>query len=64
MAGEARDAAIATITRVELTKRTPTAVAGFDLTFTPTKSVTTGPRSRAQNDVMTLRAMAPPLSSA
>src|SRR5665648_830041 len=41
LTGEARDAAIATITRVELAKRTPTAVAGFDLTFTPTKSVST-----------------------
>ncbi len=41
MAGEARAAAIATITRVDLAKRTPSAVAGFDLTFTPTKSVST-----------------------
>ena len=41
LAGEARDAAVATITRVELAKHTPTAVAGFDLTFTPTKSVST-----------------------
>src|SRR5665647_1045352 len=41
LTGEARDAAVATITRVELAKRTATAVAGFDLTFTPTKSVST-----------------------
>ena len=41
MAADARDAAVATITRVELAKHTPTAVAGFDLTFTPTKSVST-----------------------
>ena len=38
---EARKAAVATITRVELAKRTATAVAGFDLTFTATKSVST-----------------------
>jgi conjugative relaxase-like TrwC/TraI family protein len=41
LTGDARDAAITTITRVELAKRTPSAVAGFDLTFTPTKSVST-----------------------
>lgn len=41
LTGDARDAAVATITRVELAKRTPTAVAGFDLTFTATKSVST-----------------------
>lgn len=41
LSGEARDAAVATITRVELAKRTATAVAGFDLTFTATKSVST-----------------------
>jgi conjugative relaxase-like TrwC/TraI family protein len=37
----ARAAAITTITDVELAKRTPSAVAGFDLTFTPAKSVST-----------------------
>jgi conjugative relaxase-like TrwC/TraI family protein len=37
----ARAAAIATITEVELGKRTSSAVAGFDLTFTPAKSVST-----------------------
>jgi conjugative relaxase-like TrwC/TraI family protein len=41
LTGEARDAALATITRVELAKRMGTAVAGFDLTFTATKSVST-----------------------
>lgn len=41
LTGEARDVAVATITRVELAKRTATAVAGFDLTFTATKSVST-----------------------
>lgn len=41
LTAEARDTAIATITRVELAKHNPTAVAGFDLTFTPTKSVST-----------------------
>ena len=41
MAADARNTAIATITRIELAKRSPTAVAGFDLTFTPTKSVST-----------------------
>ena len=41
LTGEARDAAVAAITRIELAKHTPTAVAGFDLTFTPTKSVST-----------------------
>ncbi|EYR62527.1 conjugal transfer protein [Actinotalea ferrariae CF5-4] len=41
LADEARDAAVAAITRVELAKRTSTAVAGFDLTFTATKSVST-----------------------
>ncbi|WP_233404280.1 MobF family relaxase [Actinotalea solisilvae] len=39
LTGEARDAAIATITRVELAKHTPSAVAGFDLTFSPPKSI-------------------------
>jgi conjugative relaxase-like TrwC/TraI family protein len=39
LTGEAREAAVAAITRVELAKRTPSAVAGFDLTFSPTKSV-------------------------
>lgn len=41
LADEAREAAVATITCVELAKRTATAVAGFDLTFTATKSVST-----------------------
>ena len=41
MADDARAAAIATITRVELAKRTSSAIAGFDLTFTPAKSVST-----------------------
>ncbi|SDD21103.1 conjugative relaxase domain-containing protein, TrwC/TraI family [Sanguibacter gelidistatuariae] len=36
-----REAAVATITRVELSRNRPAAVAGFDLTFTPTKSVST-----------------------
>jgi conjugative relaxase-like TrwC/TraI family protein len=37
----ARAAAIAAITDVELAKPAPSAVAGFDLTFTPAKSVST-----------------------
>jgi conjugative relaxase-like TrwC/TraI family protein len=41
MTAEARAAAIETITRVELAKPHPGAVAGFDLTFTPPKSVST-----------------------
>lgn len=36
-----REAADTTITRVELARNRPAAVAGFDLTFTPTKSVST-----------------------
>lgn len=38
---EARRVAVEAITRVELAKPRPTAVAGFDLTFTPPKSVST-----------------------
>lgn len=41
LAAAEREAAIATITRVELSRNRPAAVAGFDLTFTPTKSVST-----------------------
>lgn len=41
LSGDAREEAIATITRVELAKHTPAAVAGFDLTFTATKSIST-----------------------
>ena len=41
LSGNAREEAIATITRVELAKQTPAAVAGFDLTFTATKSIST-----------------------
>ncbi|MDO8119690.1 MobF family relaxase [Isoptericola sp. b490] len=41
LTGPARQAAIDTITKVELAKPTPHAVAGFDLTFTPAKSVST-----------------------
>lgn len=41
LSGDAREEAIATITRVELAKHTPAAVAGFDLTFTAMKSVST-----------------------
>ncbi|OIQ88908.1 multifunctional conjugation protein TraI [mine drainage metagenome] len=41
LTGPARRAAIDTINRVELARPTPRAVAGFDLTFTPAKSVST-----------------------
>jgi conjugative relaxase-like TrwC/TraI family protein len=41
MTPEARAAAVDTITRLELGKARPGAVAGFDLTFTPAKSVST-----------------------
>ncbi|MCB2175248.1 MAG: relaxase domain-containing protein [Actinomycetales bacterium] len=41
LSGDAREDAIATITRVELAKHTAAAVAGFDLTFTATKSIST-----------------------
>lgn len=41
LTGPARQAAVETITKVELAKPTPHAVAGFDLTFTPAKSVST-----------------------
>lgn len=41
MTPETRTAAIATITHVELRKPVPRTVAGFDLTFTPVKSVST-----------------------
>ena len=41
LAGAARQAALDTITRVELARTVPRAVAGFDLTFTPPKSVST-----------------------
>lgn len=41
LSGDAREEAIATITRVELAKHAPAAVAGFDLTFTATKSIST-----------------------
>ena len=41
LTGPARQAAIDTINRVELARPTPRAVAGFDLTFTPAKSVST-----------------------
>ena len=41
MSADARQAAIAAITRVELARGAPKAVAGFDLTFTPPKSVST-----------------------
>lgn len=41
LSGDARKEAIATISRVELAKHTPAAIAGFDLTFTATKSVST-----------------------
>ncbi|WP_051274926.1 MobF family relaxase [Cellulomonas sp. URHD0024] len=41
MVPDARRAAIAAITRVELSRSAPKAIAGFDLTFTPPKSVST-----------------------
>lgn len=41
MTPDGRTAAVEVITRIELAKDTPTAVAGFDLTFTPPKSVST-----------------------
>ena len=41
MTASDRAVAIDTITRVELSKPHPTAVAGFDMTFTPPKSVST-----------------------
>jgi len=41
MTPDARAAAVDTITRLELAKARPGAVAGFDLTFTPAKSVST-----------------------
>ncbi|WP_298458258.1 MobF family relaxase [uncultured Cellulomonas sp.] len=41
MSGDERAAAIDAITRVELAKPRPAAVAGFDMTFTPPKSVST-----------------------
>ncbi|WP_225753164.1 MobF family relaxase [Actinotalea sp. Marseille-Q4924] len=41
MTDDARAAAVEAITRVELAKAHPTAVAGFDMTFTPPKSVST-----------------------
>ncbi|WP_448060599.1 MobF family relaxase [Cellulomonas hominis] len=41
MTASDRAAAVDTITRIELAKPHPTAVAGFDMTFTPPKSVST-----------------------